>query len=455
MSRDYKLIIIGAGSGGLSAAHIAHNLKLDNIALIEKEDRLGGECLNSGCVPSKALLYAAKKGMNAKQAWGHVNSSIKTIEDHSDNDDHIRSLGIDIFHGAASFVDKHTLQVGDTTYTSDYFLITTGSSPFVPPIPGLDTVEYHTNETIFTLKKIPKSMTIVGSGPIGVEMATAFSALGTKVTLLERGERIMLVVDADAAALVRTELEAAGVEILTGVETQKISKVSGGVKVTLSDGSVTSEEILVSTGRIPHTNLDLENAGVQYGKRGIATDKYLRTTAKNIYAVGDVVAESPNFTHLASHQAGVAISNMLSPISLFSKNRLVPTPAITYSWPEVGSFGMPLDQAEAKSGSQTIHFDLSEVDRAITDETTNGFIKVVVDRWGKLLHGTVVAANASELLTPLLILHARRRSIVELSRVVIPYPTVAGALTVLAAQYSGKFVAKNPFWALYTKKWRR
>lgn len=451
MKYDYQLIIVGAGSGGLAMIKVTHGLGLKRIALVEKSKRLGGECLHTGCVPSKALLHAAKN--NYEDPWGHVRKSIATIEEDSDNDEQIKKLGIDVFHGPSSFTDPHTLQVGDQTISSKFFLLAPGSQPFVPPIPGLEDVEYYTNETLFELNKTPKRLGIIGGGPIGIEMATAFSALGSAVDIFERSKRILSRMDADASAVITESLKSAGASLHTQTTISNVAKKGSHIQLTTEDNTTHEvDALLVAVGRVPTTNLNLEAAGVVYDKKGITIDHKLRTTAKHIYAIGDATP-SPKFTHLAAHQASVALTNMLTPIKMSAK-RLQPTPAITYSWPEVGSFGMSEEKAMQKRGARKIVQTLTDNDRAITDDATTGFIKLVVTRWGRILHCTVVANNASELLSPLLILYVRKRSILELAYVVIPYPTMANALTSIAADFSTGFVQKLPGWKIITRNWR-
>ena len=451
MKYTHNLIIIGAGSGGLSAAEFTHKLGLKKVAMIEKEQKLGGECLNNGCVPSKAILHAAKIGQ--ENPFDHVHDSIDQIEVRSDNVPHFESLGIEVLQGKATFVDAHTVQVGDKKLTAKYFLISTGSSPFVPPIPGIEGVDILTNENIFNLKAVPGSMVIVGSGPIGTEMATAFSALGTKVTMIDRAERIMARGTKEAGDIVQEGLASRGVEFMTGVGEYSVSQSGGKKKILIGDKTLEVDELLIATGRKPHVDIGLENAGIEYDKRGIVIDDKMRTSQKHIFAVGDVT-QSPKFTHLAGHQAGVAVANMLSPVAVASGKHLVPTPAITYTWPEVGTFGVSEEEALAVKGASKLFYDLHENDRAITEETDKGFISVVVDKKGKLLHGTIVAGNASELMTPLLLLRAKNMPITDIARVVIPYPTVAGSLNSVAGEFSLRKLKSLPFWNFIIRKWQ-
>jgi len=451
MKNDYQLIIIGAGSGGLTAAEFAHKLGLKRVAIVEKDDRLGGECLHTGCVPSKALLHAAKTGL--KDPWKHVQASIKYIEDRSDNDDHLASLGIDVLHGAASFTGKRTIEIAGRTYKSQYFLIASGSHPFVPPIPGLEDIDYLTNENFFQQKQAPKRLAIIGSGPIGSEMATAMSALGTKVTLIEQGDRILSRIDPATAQLVADNLAARKVNIVTKAELKRVSRAGKSIRLELGSGNVLVDQVLVATGRRPNTDLNLDAAKVEVGSQGITIDKYLRTTNSRIYAVGDCTP-SPKFTHLAGHQAALALGNMLNPLYQMSAERLVPTPAITYTWPEIGGFGIPKEDALAQKDSMHLRYDLTDNDRIVTDQAEPGFVEVVLDKKGRLLHGTVAADNASEVLAPLLVLYGNKRSVTDLANVVFPYPTVAGIVSNIASDYATKRITSVPGWGVITRKWR-
>ncbi len=453
MKYDYQLVIIGAGSGGITAAEFAGKLGLTRVALVEKDKRLGGECLHTGCVPSKALLHAAKHGV--KDPWKHVKKSIDFIEKRTDNAENIESHGVKVITGAAEFEDKHTIKVGRKKITSKYFLITTGSSPFVPPIPGIEDVKYRTNESIFSLKKAPKSLAIIGSGPIGIEMATAFSALGTKVTVIERGDKILGRLDQEAADLVVKGLKKAGVTLLTGVMETSVSNEKKLIAIKAGKKSFKVEELLVATGRKPNTgSLQLENAGIKYDRTGILIDKYLRTNKKNIYAVGDVTP-SPKFTHTAGNQAAIALANMITPLYNTNAQRLQVAPAITFSWPEVGSFGMTVDEAMKVDGAKILHYNLTENDRAVTDEEADGFVKVVVDKKGRLLSGVVAAGNAAELMGPLLLMYGNKKPITTLSHAVFPYPTVLGSLSLINADYGLEKVLAIPGWNRLTKKWKK
>lgn len=328
--KHYTLVIIGSGSAGLSAADLASQLGLKGVALVEREHRLGGECLHSGCVPSKAIIHAAQAFPgNPDAAWQHIKTSIAAIEKRSDNAEHVQASGVDVLKGEASFIDAHTLQVGGEIIKSKYFLLATGSDPSVPPIPGLDTVPYLTNETFFSGASLPKRLAIIGGGPIGCELAGAAAKLGSAVTLLQAGDRLLPRETPKVSEIIKQSLEEAGVTVILNANTKQVAKMGeSAVTITYEAGSpreLEADALLVAAGRIPRTKgLALEKAGVKVGEMGVVTDHYLRTSAKHIYAAGDVTT-SPKFTHLAAQQAGLALRNMVS--GIFKR---APLPYLTF-----------------------------------------------------------------------------------------------------------------------------
>ncbi|HJM04642.1 MAG TPA: NAD(P)/FAD-dependent oxidoreductase [Candidatus Saccharimonadaceae bacterium] len=263
---------MGAGSAGLSAVEFAAGLGLGRVALIEQEAVLGGECLHSGCVPSKAMIHAAEKHPdNSNLAWKHIRASIRNIEDRSDNVEHVEKSGIVVLRGAASFIDRHTLRVGDTIIRSKYFLIATGSAPSVPPIEGLDTVPYLTNESFFTQKSLPKRLVIIGGGPIGCELAGAAAALGSNVSVLQSDERLLPREAANVSQAVLEGLEAKGVHVILNANTKKVTQKDGVIQLVVDAGDthkLHADALLVAAGRTPRTqHLQLEKAGVKVGKK--------------------------------------------------------------------------------------------------------------------------------------------------------------------------------------------
>ena len=456
--KQYRLVIIGAGSAGLSAVELAAGLGLGGVALVEQEKRLGGECLHSGCVPSKAMIHAAQyNSRDPAAAWKHIQASIKQIEDRSDNTKHVEKGGVTVLQGEAFFIDRHTLQVGDAIIRSKYFLVATGSSPSVPPIEGLGDIPYLTNETFFTQKSLPKQLVIIGGGPIGCELAGAAAKLGSTVTLLQSGERLLPREAAKVSQRVLEGLESNGVRVILNADTKKVSHKSGMVQLTVEAGGVhhlRADALLVAAGRTPRVqHLGLEKAGVKVGEKGLETDHYQRTSRRNIYAAGDVTS-SPKFTHLAGQQAGLAVRNMLSGPFKKSVTSLSDIPAITFTDPEVARFGMDSDMARKVKELTVLELEYSEIDRAITDEYT-GFIEVVFDRDGTLQGATIVGPQASELLSPLLVAAHHGVTLDRLATTMFAYPTLASGLNLLASRYAAQQAARRPTLKFIRLFWKR
>jgi pyruvate/2-oxoglutarate dehydrogenase complex dihydrolipoamide dehydrogenase (E3) component len=456
--KRFTLVIIGAGSAGLSAAALAADLGLGGVAIVEQEERLGGECLHFGCVPSKAMIHAAHEYPDDPvAAWKHIRSSIETIEKRSDNAEHVEKTGVTVLQGAATFLNRHALQVGDDIIRSKYFLIATGSTPSVPPIEGLDTVPYLTNETFFTQKSLPKRLVIIGGGPIGCELAGAAAGLGSQVTLLQSGERLLPRETAKVGRVVLQGLESRGVQVMLNADTKKVSEKNGTFHLTVAAGGaheLRADAVLVAAGRVPRTEgIGLEAAGVKVSERGLETDQYQRTSRRHIYAAGDVTT-SPKFTHLAAQQAGLAVRNMLSGPFKKSVTSLSDIPAITFTDPEVARFGMDSDMARKVKELTVLELEYSEIDRAITDEYT-GFIEVVFDRDGTLQGATIVGPQASELLSPLLVAAHHGVTLDRLATTMFAYPTLASGLNLLASRYAAQQAARRPTLKFIRLFWKR
>lgn len=453
--KKYSLAIIGAGSAGLSAADVASQLGLSGVVLIEKEDKLGGECLHSGCVPSKALIHAGQTfNGDAKKAWAHVRASIDAIEHRSDNIAHVKKSGVDVLQGEVSFLKKRILTVGSETIRARSIIVATGSSPSVPPIPGLDTVPYLTNETFFSQQSLPKSMVIIGGGPIGCELAGALASLKISVTLIQSADRLLPRETPEVSEIIAASLRQKGVMVLLNAETASVDKTAGGVAVKLKGKrqAIEAQKILVAAGRTPRTaGFGLETIGVNTNQMGIVTDKYLRTNRKYIYAAGDVTT-SPKFTHLAAQQAGLAVRNILSGPFRKSVSSLSDIPAITFTDPEVARIG--LDSVAAASKGFTVErLNYNEIDRAITDEQA-GFIEVAVDAKGLIVGATVVGAHASEILAPLLVAMRHKVPLGELATTMFPYPTLASGVNILASRYATKKAASGAALSVIRRFWK-
>ena len=431
------LCVIGAGSGGLSIA--AGAVQMGASVILIEQSRMGGECLNTGCVPSKALLAAAGRGDGFAAAYDHMRRVIAAIEPH-DSAERFRGLGAHVVFGKARFVAPRFLEVGDTSVTARRFIIATGSAPAVPSIPGLDTVPYFTNETLFDSAPEPSHLLVLGGGPVGVEMAQAYRRLGAEVTLVER-KRLLGRDDPELAAIVRARLIEDGVTIheetpVTAVE----ESGDGGVALTCGAGDtnlrLSGSHLLVAAGRRPKVDgLGLEDARVALNDGVPLIDTRLRTTNKRIYAIGDVVGPY-RFTHTASYQARIVITNAL--FRLPARVRYNAVPWVTYTDPELAHVGLSEAEARAKGNEvRILRFPFEENDRAIAEGATNGLVKVVASRRGRVLGASIVGAHAGELILPWVLAVKYRLGVGKLAQAIVPYPT----LSEVSARAAGSFHA--------------
>ncbi len=430
--------IIGAGSGGLSIAAGASQMGA-SVVLLEGH-KMGGDCLNYGCVPSKALIAAGKQayamghtgdlGVTAVMpdvdfaaAKDHVRRVIETIEP-VDSQERFEGFGVNVIREFGKFISPTEVQAGDTVIKARRFIVATGSGPFVPPIPGLDGVEVHTNETIFDLRERPEHLIIVGGGPIGMEMAQAHLRLGSKVTVIE-GAKAMGKDDPEMAAIVLDKLRSEGVEIVEEALAEKVSGGKGKVTVHTSKGDFTGSHLLMAVGRkVNVENLDLDKADVKWSRGGVDVGTNLRSVSnKKVYAVGDA-AGGLQFTHVAGYHAGVVIRSML--FGLPSKQRTDHIPSAIYTDPELAQVGLSEAQAQEKFGSQleVVRFPYDENDRAIAEGKTTGLIKVMVVK-GKPVGASIVGAMAGELISMWAMAIANKMKMSAIAGTVLPYPTIS------------------------------
>jgi pyruvate/2-oxoglutarate dehydrogenase complex dihydrolipoamide dehydrogenase (E3) component len=435
------LCIIGAGSAGLSVAVAAGLLNVPTV-LIER-DRMGGDCLNVGCVPSKALIAAARRAVAVRgaQAFGlgetepkpnfariqqHVRDVIARIAP-NDSEARFGALGVTVLKGSARFVDARTVMVGAQPIRARRFIVATGSRPAIPPIQGLPSVPYLTNESLFDLTRRPEHLIVLGGGPIGCEMAQAFADLGTAVTLIEAGARLLPREDQDAAGLVARALTRSGVSLRMNVSVSNVAEAGEGVRLTLADGEALSgSHLLVATGRRPAIeDLGLDAAGITATDRGIVVDQGLRTRNRRVYAIGDA-AGGPLFTHVANYHAGLVVRSALFRLKVKAEYRAVPR--VTFTGPELAHVGLTEDEARAAGGAlRILRWPIAENDRAQAMRATDGFVKAITDRKGRILGCTIVAEQAGELITPWTLAINNGLTIRALTDVVIPYPTVSEA----------------------------
>ena len=436
------ICVIGGGSGGLSVAAAAAAFGVSCV-LVERH-KMGGDCLNTGCVPSKALLAAAKRAALARTAtpFGvkasatvdfakvqeHVQQVIAAIAP-TDSVERFTGLGVRVIEGHAKFKDRRTVVVGEQyEIRARRFVIATGSTAAVPPIPGLDSGPYLTNETIFNLTALPQRLIIVGAGPFGLEMAQAFRRLGSQVTVLEAAAPLAKD-DPEAASVVLAQLEREGVVTKSGVKVGHVDHMGHSVSVKLEGDAeadmVEGTHLLIAAGRKPTTAaLDLEVAGIRYDRTGIRVNKRLKTSNKRVYAIGDVAAGQLQFTHAANYHAGLVIRNALFRLPVRVSNDVVPW--VTYTEPELAQAGLTEAQARARGYKiRILRWPYHDNDRAQAERETHGHIKVVTDKKGKILGVTIVGAEAGELIATWILAISQKMNIRALTGVVLPYPTLS------------------------------
>lgn len=410
--------VIGAGSGGLSVAAGAVQMGA-SVVLLEGHE-MGGDCLNFGCVPSKALLSAGASGVAFDAGKDHVRSVIDAIAPH-DSQDRFEGLGVRVIREYGRFIDKDTVKAGEYRISARRFVIATGSGPVVPPIPGIETVTAHTNETIFDLRDKPSHLIIIGGGPIGMEMAQAHRRFGCDVTVIE-GAKALGRDDPDAAAIVVQGLRDQGVTILEGAKVTSVSN-EGGVTVHTEQGTVTGSHLLVAAGRkVNIDKLNLEAAGVDHDPRGVKVDDSMKSVSnRRVYAIGDA-AGGMQFTHLAGYHAGVIIRSMLFGLPAKAKTNHIPR--VTYTAPELAQIGLTEAEAKAQHGDAvSIHrVEFAGNDRALATSDTVGFTKIMVVK-GRPVGVTMVGNGAGELIAMWAMAMANNLKLSAISNTVLPYPT--------------------------------
>ncbi|MGD8874237.1 MAG: FAD-dependent oxidoreductase, partial [Gammaproteobacteria bacterium] len=439
MTGKRDLVVIGGGPGGLVVASVAAQAGL-KVTLVEKSDRLGGDCLHTGCVPSKALIHAAHTAHAARtgasegllstmpdidfeQAIVQVEEAIARIQAY-DDPERFRGYGCDVRFGKAQFVSPDSIAVGDEIIHGRRFVIATGSRPALPPIPLLEQAGFETSDSIFKRRDRPGHLTVIGGGPIGVELAQAFARLGSRVSIIEMADRLLPTYDPQVSAALLQVLQDEGIQVITGAMIAGIHREGDIRQLRLSDDtSVETDRILVATGRRPVLHgLGLEAAGVEYNQQGIRVDRRLRTSQKHIYAVGDVCGPYP-FTHMAEYQAGIALANIVFRIPRKTDYRVVPQ--VVYTDPEVASVGLTESEAVARNlRYEVADFPLAELDRAITDRATTGFARILLRR-GRILGASLVGPHAGELVHELALAMRVRAKAREITELVHAYPTYA------------------------------
>lgn len=459
---ETDLCVIGAGSAGLSVAAGASQMGARTV-LVEA-GKMGGDCLNYGCVPSKAMLaaghtahmirHAGRFGVNGHEpsidfgrVHDHVHEVIASIEP-LDSQERFEGLGVTVLRAHASFLAPDEIEAGDVRVRARRFVIATGSSPVVPPIAGLDQVPFDTNETIFDRRAAPPHLIVIGGGPIGCELAQAHRRLGSAVTILDMGP-ILPKDDPELTGVVRAQLEADGIVIHERVQVQAVERAGNGVAVVRDAGGQTlrieGSDLLVAAGRAPQVaGLNLERAGVAFDRRGIKVDRRLRTTNRKIFAIGDVLG-GLQFTHVGNYQAGIVIRNALFRLPAKVDDQALPW--VTYTDPELAHVGLSEQQAGEAGRAEVLRWRFEENDRARAERQTGGLVKAVVGKRGRILGASIVGAHAGELILPWVLAIRERLKISALANVVVPYPTL-GEVSKRAAgsYYTAKLFSPKTRW---------
>lgn len=446
---EFDAIVIGGGAAGLTASGIAANLGAKTMMI--ESHLLGGDCTWTGCVPSKVILKAGKVAHQIKTAstYGlidsepeinfqnvikHVHKVREEVYEDADRPEIFEEMGIEVVFGKGAFKDKHTIEIklhdGTTrTVTGKFFFIATGARAAVPPIEGLDSVKYLTNESLFEIDQLPEELMIIGGGPIGVEMSQAFANLGSKPVIIDMADQIMQNDDAELVQILMEELKNQGVSFELGSSIRKISRNGDRIKVHIEQGGkarvIEGSHLLMATGRRPNIEeLNLESAGISYTKKGITVNNSCQTNVSHIYAIGDVSGRY-QFTHMSEHMAKVATTKALLklPMSLDTKH----VPWATYTEPELAHVGATEDELISKGTKfETYRFPYSKIDRAITEGQTTGLIKIYASKLtGKIYGASVVGAHAAEMISEYALAMKNGVTLRKLADTIHPYPSWA------------------------------
>ncbi|HEY6286881.1 MAG TPA: FAD-dependent oxidoreductase [Ktedonobacteraceae bacterium] len=457
----YDMTIIGGGSGGLTAARLATSLGA-NVLLIDKE-RLGGDCLNYGCVPSKSLIHVAKVAHQVKNAaklglipanlevdMAKINNYLQGVIGQVAESEKVYTEGVTVKFGEVTFKSATELTLNGETFTSRNTLISTGSRPLIPRIEGLEETGYLTNEDVFNLMLLPSSLLIVGGGPIGVELGQAFRRLGTDVTIIEGLDRILPKEDPEVSAILTEVLRSEGINVVTNALFINAKHDGNKKVVTAEQGerhlAIEADEILLTLGRQPNVEgLNLEAARITYSNKGIQVNEHLETSAPNIFAIGDVIG-GYLFTHMAAYQAGIAVRNALVPIGKQKVDYRV-VPWCIFTDPEAARVGLTSDEAENHhKQTRTVKFPVADIDRAQAESDITGFIKLVLaGKKEEIVGAHLVCAHAGELLGEMALAMQHHLTINDILDTIHAYPTMSTGIqqTAFEAYIHGTSVKSN------------
>jgi pyruvate/2-oxoglutarate dehydrogenase complex dihydrolipoamide dehydrogenase (E3) component len=457
MAVTYDVVVIGGGSGGLVIAAAAAQLKA-KVALVER-DRLGGDCLWYGCVPSKSLIHASRIAYEVKNAArfgiycqnpeidfavasGHVQKAIAAIQPH-DSPERFESLGVEVIFGSGQFVDRQTFEVNGRQLKARAFAIATGSRPKIPPVPGLEAAGYLTNEQVFSIKDRPPSLAIIGGGPIGCELGQAFSRLGSEVTIIASSTQLLPKEDPEAALVIQQQLESEGIRVVTATRVERVEQIDGKKQLWAGTHQIVVDEILVAAGRRPNVeSLNLEAAGVEVRETGIRVNQKLQTTNPRIYACGDAIG-GYQFTHVAGYEATVVLKNALFFPLTKTNYRVIPW--ATFTDPELARVGLTEKQAKERYGDDVcvLKQDFAGVDRAQAEAATQGFAKIITRSNGEILGAHLVGIAAGELIHEIVLAMSNNLKVSALSGIIHIYPTLAEVNSKTALLLTKQKYAKN------------
>ncbi|SMO60027.1 dihydrolipoyl dehydrogenase family protein [Fodinibius sediminis] len=473
MKYDYDLLVIGGGAAGLTSAGMGVNFGAKTL-LIEA-NKLGGDCTWTGCVPSKTLLHAAGLAQKVKEAetfghktakqmdfssiLNHVRAKREEVYREADDPHIFRNMGVDVTFGKARFVDPHTISIDSgekhQQVSSRYIIIATGSKAVAPPVPGLEDMPYLTNETIFELEEQPRRLGIIGAGPVGMEMAQAFQRLGTHVTVFDMQPRILINDDEELAGMLHSRLVKEGIAFRLSASITRVSKSdSGEVQLTAEVGREeqvwTGDALLVAAGRVAnHNSLALDKAGIEYTQKGITVNDRCRTNHNHIYAAGDVTGRY-QLSHMSEHMAKIATTNALlkMPLKIDTKHLTWST----YTDPELAHVGATEKQLKDKGATYEVYrFPYEKIDRARTDEATDGLIKIFAKKWtGKILGAAIYGRQAGDLISEYALAMRNGVTLRNIADTIHPYPSYGLGVRRAADQW---YVKNQSEWQIKLIKW--